>query len=144
MHHLSTDKKLIAMREIFRVLTTGGKFFIADFGKQKNLIFALVGNIAAKFEPEVGTEFKGLLPDLMTNAGFKNVQTLKNYNTKVGTICIYSGEKTGNVSIEFIHSDPVPSYNRYLYVLCFYSSNVLANTSGIIRTCADASIYTLR
>lgn len=103
MHHLSTDKKLIAMREIFRVLTTGGKFFIADFGKQKNLIFALVGNIAAKFEPEVEANFKGLLPDLMTNAGFKNVQTLKKYNTKVGTICIYSGEKTGNVSIEFIH-----------------------------------------
>jgi ubiquinone/menaquinone biosynthesis C-methylase UbiE len=99
MHHLSTDKKLIAMREIFRVLTTGGKLYIADFGKQENLIFALVGNIAAKFEPEVEANFKGLLPDLMTDAGFKNVQTLKKYNTKIGTICIYSGEKTGNVSI---------------------------------------------
>lgn len=95
MHHLSTDKKMKAMQEIFRILTIGGTLHIADFGKQKNPVFILIGNIAAKFEPEVESNFKGLLPELMTNAGFKNVQTLKTYNTKLGTICIYSGEKAG-------------------------------------------------
>jgi len=94
MHHLSTDKKLIAMREIFRILTIGGTLHIADFGKQKNPIFVLIGTIAAKFDPEVDANFKGLLPELMANAGFINVQTQKSYNTKTGTICIYSGEKS--------------------------------------------------
>jgi SAM-dependent methyltransferase len=93
MHHLSTDKKLQAMWEIFRVLTTGGKLYIADFGKQENPIFILIGNIAKKFEPELEANFDGRIPQLLTGAGFKNVQTLKTYNTKSGTICIYSGEK---------------------------------------------------
>jgi ubiquinone/menaquinone biosynthesis C-methylase UbiE len=95
MHHLTTDKKSKALEEIFRVLVMGGTLHIADFGKQKNPIFVFIGNIAAKFEQEVEANFKGLLPELMTNAGFKNVQTLKTYNTKLGTICNYSGEKRG-------------------------------------------------
>jgi ubiquinone/menaquinone biosynthesis C-methylase UbiE len=93
MHHLSTDKKLKAMQEIFRVLVTGGEFYIADFGMQKNPIFILIGNIAAKFEPELKANFTGCLPKLLADAGFKNVQTLNTYNTKLGTICIYSGQK---------------------------------------------------
>jgi ubiquinone/menaquinone biosynthesis C-methylase UbiE len=94
MHHLSTDKKLKAMQEIYRILVTGGTLHIADFGKQKNPVFVFIGNIAAKFEPAVEANFKGLLPELMVDAGFKHVQTLKTYNTRIGTICIYSGEKT--------------------------------------------------
>jgi ubiquinone/menaquinone biosynthesis C-methylase UbiE len=93
MHHLSTDKKLIAMGEIFRILVTGGEIFIADFGKQKNPFIALIGKIALKFEPEVEANFKGRLPQLLSDTGFRNVQTLKAYNTRSGTICIYTGEK---------------------------------------------------
>ncbi|HYA85908.1 MAG TPA: class I SAM-dependent methyltransferase [Nitrospirota bacterium] len=93
MHHLTTDKKLKAIKEIFRILVKGGKLYIADFGKQKNPMFILIGNIAAKFQEEVDANFKGLLPALMTTAGFYNVQTIKTYNTKIGTIYIYAGEK---------------------------------------------------
>jgi ubiquinone/menaquinone biosynthesis C-methylase UbiE len=95
MHHLTTDKKIMAMKEIYRILVSGGTLHIADFGKQKNLIFILIGNVAGKFEQEVEANFKGLLPELMTQAGFVNVLTIKTYNTKLGTICIYSGEKAG-------------------------------------------------
>ena len=93
MHHLTTEKKKKAIKEIFRILVKGGKLYVADFGKQKNPVFNLIGNITAKFQEEVDANFKGLLPDLMTTAGFYNVQTLKTYNTKVGTIYIYSGDK---------------------------------------------------
>ncbi len=93
MHHLSTDKKLKAMKEMNRILTQGGKLYIVDFGKQINPIFKLIGNIAAKFQEEVDANFKGLIPDLMTTAGFYNVRTLNLYNTKIGTIYTYCGEK---------------------------------------------------
>ena len=91
MHHLKTDKKLNAMREIYRIIASGGEFYLADFGKQQNPILAVIGSIASLFEKEVEANFKGRLPELMTSAGFKNVQTLRTYNTKLGTICIYSG-----------------------------------------------------
>ena len=91
MHHLKTDKKLNAMQEIYRVLAVGGEFYLADFGKQENPIFALIGYIASKFESEVEANFKGRLPELMGTAGFKNVHTVRTYNTRLGTICIYSG-----------------------------------------------------
>jgi ubiquinone/menaquinone biosynthesis C-methylase UbiE len=93
MHHLDTNKKLKAMQEILRVLVPNGKLYIADFGKQENPIFVLIGKIAIKFEPELDVNFNGKLPKLLESAGFKNVKTLKTYNTKLGTICIYSGEK---------------------------------------------------
>lgn len=93
MHHLTTDKKRKAIQEIHRILAKDGKFYLADFGRQLNPLFALIGNIASKFEPEVEANFKGLLPDLMRDAGFQDVQTLKRYNTKVGTIYIYASEK---------------------------------------------------
>lgn len=79
--------------QINRILVKDGKFYLADFGRQLNPLFALIGNIASKFEPEVEANFKGLLPDLMRDAGFQDVQTLKRYNTKVGTIYIYASEK---------------------------------------------------
>jgi ubiquinone/menaquinone biosynthesis C-methylase UbiE len=91
MHHLKTDKKLKAMQEIYRILAPGGEFYLADFGKQENPIFALIGYIASKFESEVEANFKGRLPELMGTAGFKNVHTVRTYNTRLGTICIYSG-----------------------------------------------------
>ena len=93
MHHLTTDKKLVAMREIFRILVEGGTFYLCDFGKQENPIFILIGNIAAKFETAVAANFRGLLPALMAEAGFRNVRMLRKYNTRMGTICIYAGDK---------------------------------------------------
>jgi len=90
---LDTNKKLKAMQEILRVLVPNGKLYTADFGKQENPIFVLIGKIAIKFEPELDVNFNGKLPKLLESAGFKNVKTLKTYNTKLGTICIYSGEK---------------------------------------------------
>ncbi|MGA7721989.1 MAG: class I SAM-dependent methyltransferase [Ignavibacteriaceae bacterium] len=92
MHHLSTDKKLTAMREIFRALVVGGEIYIADFGKQENLVISLIDKIVNKSEQQVVVNFNGSIPQLLADAGFRNVQTLKKYNTRSGTICIYSGE----------------------------------------------------
>src|SRR5271157_4285110 len=93
MHHLSTDKKIKAMQEILRILKESGQFYLSDFGIQKNPIFAVIGKLASNFQQEVEANFKGLLPEIMCSAGFKNVQTLKIYNTRLGTIYTYSGEK---------------------------------------------------
>jgi len=98
MHHLTTENKLVAMREIFRVLARGGTFYLCDFGRQENPIFILIGDIAAKFEPAVAANFKGLLPALMAEAGFGNVRMLRKYNTRSGTICIYAGDKEGRAT----------------------------------------------
>ncbi|TAL36700.1 MAG: methyltransferase domain-containing protein [Spirochaetes bacterium] len=94
-HHLTTDKKVATLKEIYRVLKKGGALFIADFGRPSNLMMKIIFSIIRILDsPETTLDnVKGLIPARMESAGFKEVAVTYSLNTVFGTVCFYRGEK---------------------------------------------------
>jgi len=73
-HHLPTEIKQRAMQEIFRVLTPGGRFLLADFGKPEGLLlrifFALGALVQADEARYIQDNKAGQLPLFLEEAGF--------------------------------------------------------------------------
>ena len=94
-HHLSSDLKLEAMREILRVLRPGGEFHIADWGKATGPVMRLAFVAVQLLDGFATTtdNVKGLLPDLLRLALFENVETTNCYSTALGTLSLYRARK---------------------------------------------------
>jgi SAM-dependent methyltransferase len=94
-HHLPSDVKLEAMREVLRVLRPGGEFHIADWGKPTNpaMRLAFFGVQLLDGFATTTDNVKGLLPDLLGLAGFEKVETTHSYSTLLGTISLYRARK---------------------------------------------------
>src|SRR3989344_1090726 len=69
-HHLNTETKTAAIKEIYRVLKKDGVFLLIDFGKPKNKFFALGPWFATLLE-EGYDNYKGNIPEMLSNEGFK-------------------------------------------------------------------------
>jgi len=95
LHHLSPDNKRKVFSEIFRVLKTGGKIYIADWGLERNKIKAKLLNYFKYFNvlKYIVEQGKGMLPQYILNAGFKNVIETGYLKTRTGTLCYYKAEK---------------------------------------------------
>ncbi len=94
-HHLSPVHKHKALTEIFRVLKKGGKIYIADWGLERNKLKSKFLNVFKHFEAlkYIAEQGKGLLPQYISNAGFKNVIETGYLKTITGTLCYYEAEK---------------------------------------------------
>jgi SAM-dependent methyltransferase len=94
-HHLLSELKLEAMREVLRVLRPGGAFHIADWGRPTNPVMRLAF-IGVQFLDGFATttdNVRGLLPGLLGLAGFENVETTNSYSTLLGTLSLYRARK---------------------------------------------------
>jgi ubiquinone/menaquinone biosynthesis C-methylase UbiE len=91
-HHLTTENKERALREVLRVLRSGGEFFLADFGPPRSTWARIISPVMAKLE-EVGDNHKGLLPVLFSEAGFEQVEEASHFPTIFGTLSCYSATK---------------------------------------------------
>jgi ubiquinone/menaquinone biosynthesis C-methylase UbiE len=94
-HHLSPDQKQYALNEIFRVLKTDGKIYIADWGLERNKTKARLLKLfkyikVLKYIVEHGI---GLFPKYITRAGFKNLVETSYLKTRTGTLCYYQANK---------------------------------------------------
>lgn len=110
-HHLSSELKLEAMREVLRVLRPGGEFHIADWGKPTSSAMRLAF-IAVQLLDGFRTttdNVRGLLPDLLEFAGFEKVKTTKSYSTLVGTLSLYRARKP---STPLVGSAPACGINQ--------------------------------
>ncbi|HET8706906.1 MAG TPA: methyltransferase domain-containing protein [Pseudomonadales bacterium] len=91
-HHLTTQQKLQAIKEVYRVLRPGGLFLIVDFGQPRGIWSRLVSPIMERLE-EVSDNHKGLLLAMLRLAHFEGVTNSIYFATIFGTLSLYSGQK---------------------------------------------------
>jgi SAM-dependent methyltransferase len=94
-HHLTRENKRRTLAEVWRVLRPGGELHIVDFGPPKNramrlkfLLVQLVDGFATTRD-----SLTGVLPGLLRDAGFSNVEEWDRQDTAVGTLRFYQAAK---------------------------------------------------
>ncbi len=94
-HHLDTDIKQTMLAEIFRVMNKDGHLLIADFGRSKSWVQRTLFNIIRGLDGFKSTDAnaRGLLPEMISDAGFENVAIKTRFKTMFGEVQIISGEK---------------------------------------------------
>ena len=94
-HHLDTETKQKSLTEIFRILSKDGQLHIADFGRSKSWVQRTLFNMIRGLDGLKSTDAnaKGLLPELISDAGFENVVIKKRFKIMFGEVQIISAEK---------------------------------------------------
>ncbi len=95
-HHLTRKHKLKTLREVKRVLKSKGEFHIADWGLPAN---SFMNGLSYSIQLLDGFEttadnFNGLLPKIMADAGFEQIEETNHYNTLFGTIRLHRSRRT--------------------------------------------------
>lgn len=94
-HHLTRVDKLLTLREVFRVLKSKGELHIADWGLPSNFLmkFASRGIELLDGVETTAENFKGLLPSLVVEAGFRETVETSHFNSLFGTIRLLKAKK---------------------------------------------------
>jgi len=94
-HHLETPAKQKILAELFRVSKSQGQLFIADFGRSdswhQRFLFNLIRGLDG-FKP-TSANIKGLMPSLISGAGFIEPVIKKKFKTIFGEIQIFKAIK---------------------------------------------------
>ena len=96
-HHLTTQNKQRAIKEVYRVLRPGGSFLIVDFGRPQGIWSRLILPVMARLE-EVADNYKGLLLTMLRLAGFEAIASTANFETLFGTLVLYAGRKPAGIA----------------------------------------------
>jgi ubiquinone/menaquinone biosynthesis C-methylase UbiE len=91
-HHLTRPDKQRAFNEAYRVLRPWGELHMVDFGLARTPFMRLAAVGMSRLE-EAEDNFKGLLPEMMTRAGFTQVDEIAQYATLFGPLSLYSAVK---------------------------------------------------
>lgn len=94
-HHLTTSVKTNVLKEIFRVLKPGGELHITDFGRSESWLQRALFNLIRGLDGFASTDAnaKGLLLQLISEAGFENAGIKKHFKTIFGEVQIISAAK---------------------------------------------------
>lgn len=77
LHHLIYESKIMALKEMFRVLKRGGILIVVDPSKPYNLLGKIMGFLRYHI-PEIRDSLKLPLADIVRESGFKQVDNLRN------------------------------------------------------------------
>ena len=88
IHHLTTENKRRAFKEIYRVLRPGGELHVLDFGRPHNLYTSIVSPLIRRLE-EAADNVQGLLPAMLREAGFDQVEVTQRFTTIFGSLSLY-------------------------------------------------------
>ncbi len=92
MSVLSREEKRLAIREAYRVLIGGGELHIADFSSPHTWWGRTVAPLVRRFKP-ISDNLDGLLPTMVQEAGFENIEEVARFATLFGTLSFLSGQK---------------------------------------------------
>lgn len=89
IHHLRSDQKREAFRDVLRLLRPGGVFHLLDFGPPKS---ALERALTAAFlhGDRLRDNLQGRLPEWLREAGFEDVREVETHRTLFGRVSLYS------------------------------------------------------
>ena len=92
LHHLTREEKIGALRALHTALRPDGELHIADFGPPHNLLMSLVSAPFRFFDGHARTNdnFSGNMPEVIRQAGFKNVAEREHRMTPFGTLVLWS------------------------------------------------------
>jgi len=87
-HHLTRKQKIIAFKEIKRVLKPDGLFVLADWGKPSNWLQSLLFFILQVFDTfnQTVDNVNGQIPSLIKESGFMKIKSKGYMNTLFGTL----------------------------------------------------------
>lgn len=92
IHHLITDDKRRAFKEMYRVLKPHGTLYVLDFGAPHSPFTRLMVAYMRRLE-ETADNFDGLIPRFITEAGFGGVKEAENFVTVFGPLSIIQAVK---------------------------------------------------
>jgi len=94
-HHLTTEQKGLAFKEISRVLKPNGEFHLADWDKGHNLLMKIASLTVQLLDgfQTTSDNFQGRLQDIFMAAGFKQVERSQQFMTVLGTLSLFKGKK---------------------------------------------------
>ncbi|MEO7838129.1 MAG: methyltransferase domain-containing protein [Anaerolineales bacterium] len=92
IHHLVTEDKCHAFKEIYRVLKPNGELHVLDFGAPHSSLTRFMIRYMRRLE-ETADNFDGLIPRLITEAGFSGVKEAEHFLTIFGPLSIWRAVK---------------------------------------------------
>jgi ubiquinone/menaquinone biosynthesis C-methylase UbiE len=90
IHHIYTENKIPIFSEIRRVIKKGGKFYILDFVKPKDMYSKFVTSILKMIEP-IHDNIEGKIPGMLIESGFTDISENGYFKTTFGPLTIYCG-----------------------------------------------------
>lgn len=92
IHHLITDDKRLAFKEIHRVLKPDGELYVLDFGAPHSSTTRFMTTYMRRLE-ETADNFDGLIPRFVAEAGFGSIKEAENFVTVFGPLSIIQAMK---------------------------------------------------
>jgi ubiquinone/menaquinone biosynthesis C-methylase UbiE len=94
-HHLKSEQKLSALKEIYRVLKSDGELHIMDFGKVSNKLLKVLFFPWQALDGIANTQgnVQGKIPEFMKQVGFRDVTESERLFSIFGIISFYKGVK---------------------------------------------------
>ncbi len=92
IHHLNTDDKRLAFKEIHRVLKPDGELYVLDFGAPHSSTARFMTTYMRRLE-ETADNFDGLIPRFVAEAGFGEVKEAQHFVTLFGPLSLWRAVK---------------------------------------------------
>ena len=92
IHHLATEDKRRAFKEIYRVLDPQGELYVLDFGVPHSPTARFITGYMHGLE-EAADNFDGLIPQFIRDAGFRSVNEEEHFLTLFGPLSLWRAIK---------------------------------------------------
>ncbi len=93
-HHLTRDEKLGTLRDVRRVLRSGGSLHLLDFGQPRSRYSSILARLLHRGE-HLRDNIEGRIPSFMSESGFSPSVEVAHRVTVFGTITYYRAIKPG-------------------------------------------------
>ena len=92
IHHLTSEQKREAFRDVARLLVPGGRFLLLDFGPPHGL-FERALTAIFHHDARIADNLAGRLPGWLGEAGLRDVHEVESRRTAFGRVSLYSARR---------------------------------------------------